>query len=199
MIKEFEKSKTMVHVFLCSRRLGKSWMLVAYADEFARKNPGSYIKFITCTTVQAREISQPLFNAILQTCPASMRPEYSVHNSKWTYPNGSEVLVKGTDADGGTSLRGQPCDLAIIDEAAFISTLETLIKESLGPSVIERNGRILLSSTPPLSADHAFLTYIARAKQDKALTKRVITDCPRHTEKQLKEFADQAGGVDSET
>lgn len=177
-----------------------SWMLVTLALEAAIQNKRHLIKYITDTYKSTKEVVIPLFATILSSCPAGLRPEFKKNDGKYVFPNGSEILLHGVDNGGGNSLRGQSADLAIIDEAAFISSehLDNLITSILAPMVIERDGRMLLSSTPPEDMQHTFLFYVAEAERKKALTKRIITDCPRYTEKKIQEFLESTGGVDHE-
>jgi hypothetical protein len=197
--REFDQSTEVKHVVLCSRRLGKSWTLCTLAIEKALLKPNQLIKYLTTSAKAAKEIVFPLVNQLLSSCPETHRPEYFVHDSKWKFTNGSEILLHGVDRDGGESLRGQAGDFVIIDEAGFINGLDYLLKDVLMPMVIERNGRILMSSTPPRDADHDFIKEIAKAEKNKSLTKKTIYDCPRFTPKMLASFIEEAGGVDSET
>jgi hypothetical protein len=198
ILREFDRSSGIIHVVLASRRIGKSYALVALAIERALSSPNSQIKYITGTNKAARDIVIPLFRAILETCPEDIRPEYRMHESRYKFKNGSEILLHGVDATGGDDLRGQACDLFIVDEAGFIPKLDILIREILMPMIIQRDGRGLLSSTPPKGLDHPFIAYVAKAEKDKSLTKRTIYDCPRFTSKMIKSFEDEAGGRDSE-
>ena len=199
MLKEFEASKSIKYVILSSRRIGKSFALVTLAIEAAMKRPNQYIKYASTTTDSVRGIVQPLFNQILQTCPEPLRPTFNMHMSKWIFPNGSEILLRGVDKDKGEGLRGQACDLGIVDEAGFVDCLSYLVSDILMPMIIEREGRLLFSSTPPKKAAHPFLFFIAEAERRRALSKRVLTDCPRFTPKKINTFIEEAGGKHSET
>ncbi len=198
MAKEVESSKSILHTVLCSRRIGKSWMLVVMAIEDAIRLPNRQIKYITNTQRAARDIVQPLFREILSTCPASVKPEFRVNANRWIFPNGSEIALYGVDATGGDDLRGQACDRFYVDEAGFIPKVDVLVREILIPMIIQRGGRGVLSSTPPKGMDHPFVGFVAQAKVNKAFTKRTIYDCPRFTSKMIELFIEQAGGVDSE-
>ncbi len=199
MLEEFDRSDSIKYVILSSRRLGKSYALSTHAIETAIQRPNRYIKYLTSTSKAAKEIVLPLFNMILTSCPTEYRPQYFVHDSKWVFPNGSEILLHGTDKDKGEGLRGQSADLAIIDEAGFVDGLDYLASDILLPMIIERGGRMLLSSTPPRESSHPLLSFIAEAERKKAITIRILTDCPRFTKKQIESFIDEAGGMESDT
>ena len=198
MFKEADSSTSLVHVILCSRRLGKSYLLSAICIEKALQKPNQQIKYVTGTQRAARDIVLPLFREILSTCPDDLRPEWRVHENKWKFKNGSEIGMFGVDATGGDDLRGQSADFYVVDEAGFIPKLDVLVTEILNPMIIQRDGKGVLSSTPPRSQGHPFIAFIAKAEREKALTKRTIDDCPRFTPKMIKQFEDEAGGRDSE-
>jgi hypothetical protein len=197
MAREVDKSSAMTHVILCSRRLGKSYMLVTLAIEAAIRKPNQQLKYITGTQRAARDIVLPLFRSILSTCPDDIRPEWRVHENRWKFSNGSEIALYGVDSSGGDDLRGQSCDGFWVDEAGFVDKLDILVTEILAPMVIQRGARGVLSSTPPKDLAHPFTSFVAKAMKNKALTKRTIYDCPRFTPKMIELFAEEAGGVDS--
>jgi len=199
MLLEFEKSKSLVHVMLCSRRLGKTYMLVTHAVETALKSPNLQLKYITDTQRNARDMALPIFREVLANCPADIKPEWRVHENRWKFTNGSEISLYGVDATGGDGLRGQACDGFWVDEAGFVDKLDVLVTEILYPMIIQREARGVLSSTPPRNMDHPFISFVAQAEKNKAVTKRTIYDCPRFTPKMIDLFTESAGGKDSET
>jgi hypothetical protein len=199
MVRDFEKSKERVFVILCSRRLGKSFMACTLAIEVALKKPNQLIKYLTTSAKAAKEIVMPLFLQILQTCPEDLRPTFHIHDNKWKFTNGSEILLHGVDKDGGESLRGFATDFLIVDEAGFVDRLKHVLQDVMSAPLIERNGRTLLVTTPPEIADHDFLLYLGRAERTKSLSKRILTDCPRFTQKQIEAFIEEAGGIDTDT
>jgi hypothetical protein len=198
MLKEWNSTDNLVHVFLCCRRIGKTYILCAAACEVALKKPFSQIKIVSATKNAVREFVQPNMRKVIRDAPKDCFPEYKIHESKYVFPNGSEILLVGIDKDPD-AMRGQSADLVLIDEAGFTENLSYTIRQVINPMVIETNGRILMASTPPTEEDHDFLFYIERAREQGALTVRIIHDCPRFTPKQIQTFIDEAGGIDSET
>lgn len=198
VIREFEKSNAVKYVFLLGRRVGKSFSLVTYAVEKALRKPYQYIKYSTSTNKSAKDMVMPLFRIVLETCPEHLRPEFRVHDNKWIFKNGSEILLHGIEKDKGDGLRGHAADFAIFDECAFTDGLEEAVNQVVLPMIIERQGRIILASTPPRQSGHPFLSFIAAAEKAKAVSKRTIYDCPRFTAKQIKMYEDEYGGVQSE-
>jgi hypothetical protein len=198
MLAEYERGKSLIHIMLCSRRLGKTYMLVTHAIETALKSPNMQLKYITDTQRNARDMALPIFREVLTSCPAEIKPDWSVHGNRWLFKNGSEIAMYGVDATGGDGLRGQACDGFWVDEAGFVDRLDVLVTEVLSPMIIQRGARGILSSTPPRNMDHPFISFVAQAEKNKALTKRTIYDCPRFTPKMIDLFIESAGGVDSE-
>ncbi len=198
MYYEITKSTALVHVVLSSRRLGKSFLLSTLCVAKAMQKEHQLIKFITGTQRNARDIILPIFRQVLSSCPEDLKPEWRVHENRWKFPNGSEIALYGVDSTGGDDIRGQAADFYVVDEAGFIPKLDVLVKEILNPMIIERNGRGVLSSTPPRSQTHPFVPFIVKAEKEGTLTKRTIYDCPRFTEKMIRSFEDEAGGKDSD-
>jgi hypothetical protein len=197
MVAEWEKSSSLAHVFLCSRRLGKTFILCTVAAEYALRRPFSQIKIISATKNAVREFVQPNMRKVIRDAPKDCFPDYKIHESKYVFPNGSEILLIGIDKDPD-SMRGQSADLVLIDEAGFTENLSYTVREVINPMVIETGGRILMASTPPNEEDHDFLFYIERAREQGALTVRTLHDCPRFTQKQISQFIEESGGLDSE-
>lgn len=58
-------------------------------------------------------------------------------------------LIKFISVDnGGEKVRSKSWDLVIIDEAALIGELDTIINEDVRPGLLEKKGKILMISTP---------------------------------------------------
>ncbi len=194
-------SKESVYVVNSSRRLGKSFLLVCMAVEFALKNPNAQIKFAADTQRAVKKIVGPLFRQVLTTCPKFLRPRYNSHDSVYFFPNGSEIHIAGASLDQADSLRGTALDLGLIDEAGFIGDLEYLLEDVLKPQMLGRpNARIILASTPPKSPDHTFVTkYLNAAMTKGAYSKYQIFDNPLLTPEQIAKQCEDAGGEDSTT
>lgn len=199
MYEQFISSKEMKSVWVCSRRIGKTWLLCVIAIQTCIKKPNSQVKYITSLSKSAREIVLPLIREITKKAPKEVKPKFNKMESSFSFPNGSQILLHGAEKDP-EAIRGAAADLAIVDEAGFINDLEYLVSDIINPMVIERNGRLLLSSTTPKNPEHPFVTkYMAEAQIKNTLIQRDIYSCPRFTENQLKTFIDEAGGKESET
>ena len=197
MVNEFLTSNKILHFFLCSRRLGKTYTLCALAVRQALSKPYARIKIISGTKEAVREFILPNMNQVLREAPKGVAPEYKVHESKFIFPNGSEIKLFGVDKDPD-AMRGQGADMAIFDEACFIDNLNYTIQNVINPMIIESGGRILLASTPPIDPEHDSLAYIEKCRRERTLTVRTVYDCPRFSKKQIAQFIEVAGGVENE-
>ncbi len=187
-------------VLNCSRRLGKSYFLVALAIQQGLRVPGSSIRFACPTAKQAKTIILPLARKVLATCPADLRPEFVAQDLCFYFPNGSEIHVSGCDAGNAERLRGTDCHLALVDEAGSISDLEYVVQDILLPQTLTTDGRLLLASTPPRTPEHPFVKrYITDAVARGAYAHRTIYDNPRLRDHQVREYQEEAGGATTTT
>lgn len=53
----------------------------------------------------ARTIIKPLIREIFKDCPEDLKPKYSSIDSKYVFPNGSEIQLAGSDAGNADRLR----------------------------------------------------------------------------------------------
>ncbi len=199
MVKAYKESESTFYIWLCSRRLGKSHSLWAMSVEAALSQPNSRILYLSKTTDNVKEIVNQVAIGVLDSCPAEIMPTLKVGDNKYVFNNGSEIRIKGLDTTGPDAIRGVGADLVVLDEFCFMRHLDNLISSVLMPMVIERGGRILMGSTPPSTPGHDSINWINKAKMREAITVKTIYDCPRWSKKQIDQFAEEAGGVDSDT
>lgn len=199
MVQDFKKSDSIFYMWLCSRRLGKSVALNGVAIELALSKPGSRILYLSKTTDNVNEIVDQASSVILGNCPDHLTPQFKRQENKFVFPNGSEIRVKGLDNTGPDVIRGVKANLVIFDEFCFMRNLDNLISSVVMPMVIECDGRILMASTPPDTPGHDSLSWIHKAEEREALTRKTIYDCPRWSDKQIRSFASEAGGEHTDT
>lgn len=194
----FNKSEGKITVWSCSRRLGKSYALCCLAIEKCIKTPGTIVKYIAPTQKHVKTIIKPIITDILRDCPLPLRPEFKASESIYRFSNGSEIQMAGTDSGHAEGLRGGSSHLCIVDEAGFCSDLTYIIQSILIPTTTTTRGKIILSSTPPISADHDFETYRKEAEFKGNYIKKTIYDGlgSRITLDMIKEIIDEYGSED---
>ena len=148
-------------VFMCHRRLGKSWLLALMCIERCLSAPNQEVKYGAPTLIMCRDIIRPLVESILESCPWQLRPErrgleYYFKNPAWGKPSARSVLkLIGCNVDQGNRLRGQAADLVVLDEVRDIKNLDYVVRDVVGPQFVGRSNPLLvLISTPPRSMDH---------------------------------------------
>jgi hypothetical protein len=199
MYDAFLASDSKKFVWYCSRRIGKSYALCIVALEYALQHPNAQIKYAAPTAKMVRKIIRPLIRQILGDCPKDLKPRENKLESEWEFPNGSCITIAGCDQGNAESLRGQGADLCILDEAGFIDDLLYVTNDILLAQLLDSDGRILFSTTPPRSPDHEFAGIREQAIRDGAFVKRTIYDNPRLTPEKIKRWKKEAGGEDSTT
>jgi hypothetical protein len=133
---------------LVARRFGKSFINCVLAVETCIKTPGAIVKYACPTNKQVQTVIKPAMRIILQDCPADLKPEWKTQEKVYTFPNGSEIQVAGTDNNNAENLRGGFAHLLICDEAGFMSDLDYVVNSILLPTTDTTDGRLLLTSTP---------------------------------------------------
>jgi len=181
---------------LCTRRGGKSFTAFAIAISECIQKSNYKVLYLSTTTEQVREITGQISESVLETCPADMKPFWKSKESKFVFPNGSEIRVKGLDKVGGSAIRGVKADLVIFDEACFMQDLRNIVESIVSPMIVAENGHIIFASTPPDTPGHESISIIAQCEANNALIKYTIDDTlgVLYNEQQLEAFERTAGG-----
>lgn len=191
-------SEHPIVVISASRQIGKSFFLFTVASEYCQKNPGHSVVIVAPQLKQIKRISSARMADILQDCPSDdLKPKYKQNEHVWEFPNGSKIYLAGTDNENYDSIRGITAHLCIVDEAGFCTNLGHIISSILIPTTTTTGGKIVLSSTPPTSLDHDFITYMHDAQDNDAFIQRTIYDNPRLSEADIERIATGVGGKDS--
>lgn len=191
-------STNSIFVMNCSRQIGKSYFLCTFALEYALRNPGAKICYLAPQARMVKKIIIPRIRALLKDCPADLKPQYKVYEQVYYFKNGSEIHIAGTDNERAENLRGQVFHLVICDEAGFMDDLDYVVTSILMPMISTTKGRIILSSTPPISPDHAFVRYVQQAEAGGYYIKKTIKDNPLVSDEMREELCRLAGGEQSD-
>ena len=181
-----------------SRRWGKSFVLCLVAVEFAIRRPGSQIRFAAPTGLELRKITGPIMRTIFADCPSEHRPGWNGQDKVWTFANGSQIHIAGVNDGHADDLRGPGADLSLVDEGGFVDDLEYVVGSVLMPQTLDRNGTLLLSSTPPRSPAHSYVGMALECQQKGNYIERDIYSTDYEPEK-IALYAEEAGGVESTT
>lgn len=141
------------------RRFGKSTLMSYMAVRWALSHPRSCCYLVGPYLKQAREIFLAT-GSLLQLCP----PEISTVNmtdSRVTFDNGSFVRVIG--ADDPDAVRGIKVSALFCDE---IKDFKPAFIDSLSPALVDEDGPLILSGTPPDVAEHPYWDLVNTAKTD---------------------------------
>jgi len=136
---------------------------------------------------------------IFEDCPIFLLPKYSVIDSFYKFPNGSEIHFAGTDNQSYENLRGTSSDLNIIDEAAFCTELDYIMRSILIPQTLTTGAKTLLASTPPKTPAHDYFYIAQECKMLGFYSEFTIYQNTRVTKETIDLYALESGGYDSTT
>lgn len=140
---------------ICSRRSGKSYAAGRYLIKEALEDAGTTCVYIART----REAAKRILWSSLKEANQRFRLGIKFNNADLmaTFPNQSQIMFTGAnDASDVDKLRGAAFSLAVLDEAAFFNiNVKELVNEVLTPALLDRDGSLVLISTPN-SACHGF-------------------------------------------
>jgi hypothetical protein len=183
-------------VWLLARQSGKTYGLALIAIIEAIKNPRSIIKFMTDTKIHMEDVLIPIMEQVMEDCPEDLKPKYNKQRFRYTFPNGSQIQLAGSDGGSAERLRGQKSLLVIVDEAGFCTDLRKIVQTILLPTTTHTGGKLILSSTPPEEPDHDFNGYVEAAEVEGNLTKKTVFDNPLLNQEQIHNIiARYPGGV----
>lgn len=185
LVETIKKTEDKVTVVLSSRRLGKSFFATVLAIQQCLSKPNSIVKYLAPTKLMVNTYLRPLFREILSDCPEEFAPSMVKNQFTYYFKNGSEIQLAGSDGGHAEKLRGSFADLCIVDEAAFCSDLENVVRSILIPTTMNTKGKILLLSTPPKDLEHDFLKFVEEADLKGTLIKKTIYDNPRITQEEI--------------
>ena len=141
----------------CSRRLGKTYLLLVIAIIFCNSRPGLWVRYAGPTYRQLEDMIKPVFYNLWKYIAEPYRPKST--DRYFVFPNMSRISFGAADVPD--SLRGSEADLIIIDEAGFVKNLKYLIDEILDPMLQGKpfmkegfHGKMLIGTTPAREADH---------------------------------------------
>lgn len=191
-------SNSRKYIVHCSRRLGKTYLLCVLAIVYALSKPDSQIRYASVTQKAVRKMIKPIFKKIFAAYKPKYRPKWNGLEAAYVFPNGSMIHVAGVNNGHEDDLRGTDADLAIVDEAAFVDNLTYLTESVLVPQLINTGGKLIMSSSSPITPAHEFAEYIQQAKLGGYYSNFDIYQA-NYSNELIEEFCKEAGGAKSTT
>jgi hypothetical protein len=188
-----------ISVVLCSRRLGKSFLMCTMALEQCLLQSGSVVKFVFPKQKDVKRNILPLMRQILEDCPEDVKPRYMEADKVMRFPhNGSEIQFAGSDSGNIEGVRGGFSHLNIFDEIGFADDVTYGVRSVLSPTTKTTGGRTVLVSTPSRSENHAFITdWVLPYQAENRVKTFTLYDNPNFTPEIVAEIiAEYPKGVD---
>lgn len=190
-----DEKKTRKAAVRTTRRLGKTFFLSCFALEECLKERNVTVAFTTTAVSALKKIVLPVFNEILIDCPRNLRPKFNKQESLFSFHNGSNILLFGTDNGNAEKARGIKAKHCLFDEAGFIDDLEYIIHSIFIPTMTYGDGVLIAASTPPPTSDHYFNDFFYGCESKGASVVKSIWDNPRLTKKEILDLAESVGCI----
>jgi len=195
----FDNATALKTVVNASRRWGKSTVAILYAIIYGLRNPNSQIKIATKTQKSLKKTFNPILKLIFEDMPKGI-VRWSSKDDCYQFYNGSQLHIHGTDLQRFEALRGQRCDLGIIDEAAFCSDLRYIVQSVLLPQTLTCKGRLILLSTPEQKATQSgeeFKEFCLEAQLKGSYFTKDIYSNTSLTPELIEQYKEECGGENS--
>ncbi len=177
---------------LCSRRTGKSYMLLARLFQRAIQQPGARLLFLAPHGKAAREIAHDLSVKLLEDCPDHLKPTFNGTLNEWTFKHvgapDSIVRLKGVNGEHYQDLRGGAQDEIVLDECGQMDNLKKIVEDVCLPMTLTTKGRILFATTPPTSTGHDSVTIFEKLAGHNSAVKFTILDSPHVSYEEKREM-----------
>ena len=185
----------------CHRRWGKGTTVFVYAFEKALTEK-IIIRYGTDTQLHALSIFEYLRDKIFEYAPALRPVKY---NGYYLFrETGARLYIFGVkDSSECDKARGEESDIIILDEFGFWKYKPAyMLKSVLQPQLLETNGQMIITSTPPEDLTHEYINQVAQAERDGYLFQWDIQDSLKIGEKTIKDvnrIIDDCGGENSDS
>ena len=185
------------YVFCCGRGWGKSFYLFTSCVETALRVAGSDSVFVAPVQRKVAEYLEPIARDVFRDCPDHLKPRFFTADLIYKFPNGSRIIVCGSNQKAFDNIRGGTFKKAAVDEGAYHDYLIELIERVLMPALNKGNGDLELGSTPP-DVEHPFdQRYCTEAELGGYYFHADIYEAG-YPESQIAEFKREAGWLEGE-
>jgi hypothetical protein len=182
----------------CSRRLGKSYTMLAVAAELCIKEKHARVVYVAPAAKDAAKIATDNWIALSENCPKALKIEYKAQAGKIIFPlTDSEIEFRATNGEHARNLRGGRADLAILDEAGEMDNFENALLSIIEPMTASTGtrpkGRILIATTPAETLGHdshkVYMDYASKG----AVAEFTLNDNPRIPYEEKVEMLERYG------
>lgn len=187
------ETKSRKFMLLCSRRLGKTYLLCVQAIQLCLQKKNARVLFVAPFSKDAQEISTDTMVQILADCPPELRPEWKGQTKELVFRNGSIIRVKGVNGEHAQYLRGGAADLILLDEVGLIDDLEHVVQDVCMPMVLTTGGKIIMATTPPRSPGHESARQFEQLAAKEAAAVFTLLDAPHIDDETKIEFLIESG------
>lgn len=191
------KGTQLKYLLKCHRRFGKSGLCAFVVNEMGQQLPNARMNWAAETTIQVEKIILPNMDMATRDCPKDLKPEWKNGAFHWHH-TGAVLYTSGCeDERKADRLLGDASDLFILDEAGSIWPLEYVYKQVVLWMGSDRDGVVIMPSTPAKTPAHYFRTLCIKAEAgDGGYAERTVYDS-EWDEARLKRLADECGGTDT--
>lgn len=184
------------HVLDISRQFGKSLTMFLVAVEFCLAKPYQTVVYVAPLKKQVVEIvTENTYRVVFQHATKAQLP--TLKDSELLFANGSRIRLAGTDNHNYESLRGGSAHLVILDEAGFMSNLNTGVIPTVLPMLKTTGGKIIYASTPPETLDHDYYDVLREHDESGNISTFTIHDDKSLTQRQLDTIISACKGADT--
>ncbi len=148
----------------CTRRLGKSSMLLMLMTEECKQAPRRKCVFFAPVKEGLLDYIEPIIEETYADCPDHLRPVFDRQRFLLRFSNGSRILFRGANNKQHRVRRGIGAHLVGVDEAREIDNLLELIDSIIMPALFSNDGYLIISSTPADTRSHPLYTIRTRAQ-----------------------------------
>ena len=185
LVKDTSRRKAAI----CSRRSGKSFAAGRYLVKECLDNESTLCVYIART----REAAKRILWTSLKDLNQKYRLGIKFNNADLiaTFTNNSQIIFTGAnDASDVDKLRGAAFSLAVLDEAAFFNIdLQELVNEVLTPALLDKDGSLVMISTPNSACTGFFFDITEKGKYNFSVHRWTVKDNPymRHAVRAIEE------------
>lgn len=153
--------------------------------------------FVAPVQRKVAEYLEPIARDVFKDCPDDLKPRFYTADLIYKFPNGSRIIVCGSNQKAFDNIRGGTFKKAVVDEGAYHDYIIELIERVLLPALNKGNGYLELGSTPP-DVEHPFdQRYCTEAELGGYYFHATVYDAG-YPEEQIAEFKREAGWIESE-